>query len=124
MKLVIHTSNKATAEEKLTIERLVRLGLTRFASQLRHVQVAVRDQNGPKGGDDQRCVLKITLNGLPEIVIQEICPTAEQAVGLAVDRAARNIGRALDRRLRNREYQHRRFVTSLEATTHDTVRGG
>ena len=111
MRLTLFTSDRITAEVRETIERIVRLGLTRFATQVRQVHVSVRDQNGPKGGDDQRCVLKIVLNGLPEVIIQEICPSVEQAVGLAVDRAARNIGRALDRRLRNREYLSRRHLT-------------
>lgn len=107
MKLSITTSPAESAEVRKTIERIVRLGLTRFASQLRDVHVALCDHDGPEPGQDQRCVLRIVMPGSPEVVIQEISPNVEQAVSLAVDRAARNIGRVVNRRMRNREYQRR-----------------
>lgn len=110
MKVHVHSAESITSERRERLERLVRLGFTRFATEVRQIAVSVGDQNGPRGGLDQRCVVRVELRGLAEIVIEETHESVEQALGIAVARASRSVSRALERRRRHREYVHRRFV--------------
>lgn len=114
MKVHVHSAEGITSERRERLERLVRLGFTRFATEIRQIAVTVGDQNGPRGGLDQRCVVRVDLRGLAEVVVEETHESIEQALGIAVGRASRSVSRALERRRRHREYVHRRFEESEE----------
>lgn len=98
MKLQIHAAGGIAIEERESFERLVRLGLTRFTTHVRETSLSLSDPNGPRSGVDKRCVLRVVLKGLPEVVVQETHQSAEQAIRFAVARAARSVARALGRR--------------------------
>ena len=76
--------------------------LKRLAYSLSHgdghiVRVIVRlsDINGPRGGEDKRCLIEARLKHAPEVVIED----TERDLYLAIDRAAERAGRTLARRL-------------------------
>lgn len=112
MKVHVHSAEGITSARRERLERLVRLGFTRFATEVRQISVSVGDQNGPRGGVDQRCVVRVDLRGLSEVVVEETHESVEQALGIAVARASRSVSRALERRRRHREYVYRRFEES------------
>jgi hypothetical protein len=77
----------------------VRLG-RRLASYAPHVQratVRFEDVNGPRGGIDVACRVKIVLDGLPSIVVEKRAPQAIDAVVPAAEAVRRALRRTLER---------------------------
>lgn len=56
------------------------------------------DLNGPRGGNDKRCQLRIPLAGMREIVIEETGADLGMAISRAIDRGSRTLERRLSRR--------------------------
>lgn len=75
----------------------VRLGkkLGKFAPHIERVTVRFEDLNGPKGGVDIECRIKVVLSGLPSVVVTETAETVQAAFNLAADRAVRAAGKAI-----------------------------
>lgn len=59
------------------------------------VIVRLSDINGPRGGDDKRCLIEVRLKQLPAVVIAD----TEADLYLAIDRASDRASRTLARRL-------------------------
>jgi hypothetical protein len=59
--------------------------------------VRIEDVNGPRGGVDVACRLKVALHGLPSVVIEQTATTVGVAVDRAIDAAERAVSRAIDR---------------------------
>lgn len=59
------------------------------------LSVYLSDINGPRGGDDKRCLIQARLKQAPAVVIEDV----EADLYVAIDRAAERAGRALARRL-------------------------
>jgi hypothetical protein len=77
----------------------VRLG-RRLGSYALHVQratVRFEDVNGPRGGIDVACRVKIVLDGLPSIVVEKRAPQAIDAVVPAAEAVRRALRRTLQR---------------------------
>ena len=74
-----------------------RLGFTlsRANSRVRRVSVRLSDLNGPRGGVDKRCLIEISLDGLPAVVIEDVQPDMYTAIDRAAGRAARTVMRRL-----------------------------
>ena len=53
------------------IARKLGMKLGKFASSIERVTVRLSDVNGPKGGRDQICQIKVVLSGLPSVVVEE-----------------------------------------------------
>lgn len=67
------------------------------------VSLRFSDINGPRGGSDKRCVLRIPLPRMRDVIIEVTAPNAQQALDRAVDRASRTLERRLSRQ---REFGH------------------
>ncbi len=80
----------------------LRLGakLGKFATSIERVTVRVRDVNGPRGGVDKVCNIKVVLSGLPSIVFESQALALKTAINGAltgVERAVRkSLGKARD----------------------------
>jgi hypothetical protein len=66
-----------------------------FALRVDRVTVRVRDLNGPRGGIDHACVIKVSLSGLPSIVTEARAKTPRAAFGRAASTTARAARRSL-----------------------------
>jgi hypothetical protein len=77
-----------------------RLGekLGRHARVVERVTVRLRDVNGPRGGVDVRCTIKVVLSGLPSVVVQQQAATMRPAITDALDGAERAVRRSVQRR--------------------------
>jgi putative sigma-54 modulation protein len=65
------------------------------------VVVRLSDINGPRGGDDKRCLIEVRLKAAGAVVIED----TEANLYFAIDRATERAGRTLARRLgRLREF--------------------
>jgi len=93
------------------VQRRLRFALASGVSHIQRVMVRLSDINGPRGGSDKRCHILVTLEGMPDVVIEE----TESDVYTAIGRAAGRASRAVARRLRRRQALRRRGGLSIEA---------
>lgn len=77
--------------------RQVHSHLSRFGRDLAGVTVRIADLNGPRGGIDKSC--RITVRGprVGESSLEERAADGYAAVSAAAEKAARTVGRGLDR---------------------------
>jgi hypothetical protein len=93
-------------EAREYIRRKLGVRLGKFAPSVERVSVRVFDVNGPRGGIDQRCLVKVVLSGLPSVVVERCQVTLDAAI----DRAVRAAEHAVRRRVGKRRMKplHRR----------------
>ena len=66
---------------------------------IQRVEVRLSDINGPKGGEDMCCHVRVLLGHMPEVVVKDIQADLYIAIDRAVDRAGRSVARQLSRRI-------------------------
>lgn len=82
-------------------ERRLRFALDWARHEVSRVTLSLTDINGPRGGDDKRCQVRIPMPRARAVVIEDTDADLYVAMDRAIDRAART----LDRRLaRQREF--------------------
>ncbi len=64
--------------------------LGKFAPSVERVSVRLFDLNGPRGGIDQRCLVKVVLSGLPGVVVERRYVTLQTAIDTAVRATVRH----------------------------------
>lgn len=76
----------------------VRLGkkLGKFSPHIQRVTVRFEDVNGPKGGVDTECRIKVVLAGLRALVVTETAETVPLAFNRAADRIERTVRKTLE----------------------------
>lgn len=79
-------------------ERRLRYAVSFAGGYIGRVTVRLSDINGPRGGEDKRCQLVLTLKGMPSVVIEDIESNLYTAIDRAAERAGRTIARLLDRK--------------------------
>ena len=99
--------------------RRVQFALSKFGHSIRRVRVHFSDLNGPKGGNDKRCSIKVKLITTGEIVVQGVGKDIVTALSHSVERVERAIKRELEKRRetpirRNRRLEHNKGLESLE----------
>ena len=96
-------SSLPLAEE---FERRIRLQLARRlghdASLIQRGTVRFEDVNGPKGGVDKVCRIKLVLTGRPSLFAEKRAPTVEQAFAATVQSIGITLTRGHDRRVSDR----------------------
>ena len=80
------------------IRRKLGMKLGKFATSIERISVRVTDMNGPRGGVDQVCSVKVVLSGLPSVVIER----RHAALHAAFDDALHAMERAVRRSVRRR----------------------
>jgi putative sigma-54 modulation protein len=63
--------------------------------QIQHINVRLSGDNGPMGGNDKHCQVRLTLPRLKEIVIDDVQSDLYVAIFRAMDRASRTLSRRL-----------------------------
>ncbi|MCC7463897.1 MAG: HPF/RaiA family ribosome-associated protein [Gammaproteobacteria bacterium] len=72
--------------------------LGKFSHSVQRVSVRLDDVNGPRGGDDQRCRIKVTLVGLPDVLIESSNASIQGAMDEALARVEHAVKQSLKRR--------------------------
>jgi hypothetical protein len=80
------------------IRRKLGTKLGKFVTSLERVSVRVIDVNGPRGGVDQLCLIKVVLSVLPSVVVERRRPQAQAAIDAAIGAVERAVTRRLGRR--------------------------
>ena len=85
-------------DQKQYIRQTLGMKLGKFASSIERVSVRLKDVNGPRGGVDQLCRIKVVLSGLPSIVLQSQAGSLRDAINGALTGAERAVRRRVQRR--------------------------
>lgn len=79
------------------IERRTLLKLGRFTDAIHEVHLSLKDENGPRGGIDKRCLVRVKLRKGQSVIVEETAREAYEAVAGALDRTTRSVARELQR---------------------------
>ena len=98
MQIDIQTRNFSLTDAlRSHAERRLRFALTCCDDHIQRVVMRLSDINGPRGGADKRCHLVVVLDGLPDVVVEDIEADLYIAIDRATDRAERTLLRKIDR---------------------------
>lgn len=95
------------------VERRLHFALGRFSDVVERVDVTLADINGPNGGQDKLCRIRVRLRNESNPIIAEVLHE-ELLTGtdMAVDRIGRSVARAVDRRSGLRINRRRRALSA------------
>ena len=85
-------------EERDYIRKKLGTKLGKFATVIERVTVRATDVNGPRGGIDQHCSIKVVLSGLPSVVFESQASSLRVAINNALAGVERAVRRAIARR--------------------------
>ncbi len=85
-------------DDRMYIQRKLGMKFGKFATSIERVSVRVEDVNGPRGGVDQVCRIKVALTGLPSVVFEGRNASLAAAIDAALAGAERGVRRSLQRR--------------------------
>jgi len=80
------------------IEQRARFALERLARPIRKIRVQLRDLNGPRGGVDKSCQVRIALAPATTLVVEHRSASAYAAIDSALDKAAISVVRRIERK--------------------------
>lgn len=99
MKILFHADRVFSKDAEEFVARRCESAFDRFRSTIDEIRITARDENGPRGGDDIQCVVQILLMRLPDVIVRERAISLEAALSVAVDRAAYQVSRRLNRNI-------------------------
>jgi len=85
-------------DDRTYIRRKLGMKLGKFATSIERVSVRVEDLNGPRGGIDHACRIKVVLSGLPSVMYEKRGASLEAAVDGALAGVERVVRKSLRRR--------------------------
>jgi putative sigma-54 modulation protein len=85
-------------DARALIRRKLGMTLGKFVASIERVTVRVADANGPRGGADQVCGVKVVLSGLPSVMIERRHATLLAAIDVALNATAQAVRRSVRRR--------------------------
>jgi putative sigma-54 modulation protein len=114
MNIEFHSSRLAVSNSiQAYVERRIGFALGRFADVVESVFVSLEDINGPRGGVDKSCRIRVNLIGQKTPIIADVLDLEiRPAVDMAADRVGRAVARHLDRRAGRRSSE--RWIDSLQ----------
>lgn len=100
-------------DDHADIRRKLGRKLGKFAWSIERVTVRARDVNGPRGGVDQECSVKVVLSGLPSVIVTR----RHAALHVAIDEALNAVAQAVRRSVRRRRLKplHRQWPRHVAA---------
>lgn len=107
MKISIHTRGFSLSDAlaKHTDSKL-RLALGLYRDKIQRAEVFLCDVNGPKGGEDMSCKIKVKAKGYSSIVTQQTANDMYDAINICSHKVKRTVGRRLDKLVTRRPVLH------------------
>jgi hypothetical protein len=99
-------------DDRADIRRRLGTRLGKFAWSIERVTVRARDGNGPRGGVDQECTVKVVLSGLPSVIVKR----RDALLHVAIDEALHAAEQAVRRSVRRRRMKPLHGRSSRQAT--------
>lgn len=85
-------------EERAQIRHDLGVKLGKYETSIERVSVRVLDVNGPRGGVDKLCRIKVVLSGLPSVVFENQALSLKTAIHGALSGTERAVRRSVQRR--------------------------
>jgi hypothetical protein len=85
-------------DDRAYIRRRLGEKLGKYADAIERVTVRVSDVNGPRGGVDILCRIKVVLSGLPSVVVEHQAALLKPALTRSLAGVERAVRRTLQRR--------------------------
>lgn len=79
------------------IERRIIEPLSRRHDQVHKVIVRLGDVNGPRGGEDKYCRIKVEMPGQKAVIVDDVESDMYTAISRAADRTVRTVSRRISR---------------------------
>ncbi len=86
------------AADRAYLRRKLGTKLGKFARAIERVSVRITDANGPRGGVDKVCRIKVVLSGLPSVVVEQQHASLQAAMDRALQRTESAVRRSVQRR--------------------------
>jgi len=87
-----------SAADRAYLRRKLGAKLGKFARAIERVSVRIHDVNGPRGGVDHVCAIKVVMSGLPSVVVEQRHVLLQAAMDGALQRTERAVKRSTQRR--------------------------
>jgi ribosome-associated translation inhibitor RaiA len=85
-------------EDRALIRRKLGAKLGKFVASIERVTLRMTDANGPRGGVDHVCTLKVVLSGLPSVVVERRDASPHVAIDLVLRATEQAVRRSVGRR--------------------------
>ena len=79
------------------IDEKMKFALSRYNQRIRIAEISLRDINGPRGGVDKLCIIKMKLNQFKTLVVEDESEDAYEAINACCKRAKRRVERHFNR---------------------------
>jgi putative sigma-54 modulation protein len=99
------------------IKRRIEFALSRFRDLVQKVVIYVADENGPKGGMDKSCLVRIKTDERSELVIKDTESNIHLAVNRAISRSKHSLSRHIQK---TRLFQRKRIETQEITASEDS----
>jgi putative sigma-54 modulation protein len=91
--------------------------------RLRRVDVTLSDVNGPRGGVDKRCLVKVSADGLRPVVVEDVQSDLYRAIDRAAERASRTLARRMALYYNQRRVEMQRWLNQRRKHSKQAVSG-
>lgn len=91
-------STPIDAADRAYLRRKLGVKLGKFARAIERVSVRISDMNGPRGGVDKVCTIKVVLTRRPSVVVEQQHASLQTAMDAALQRTERAVRRSVQRR--------------------------
>lgn len=98
MHIQVNTDNHIQGRDKLAtrVQATIAGVLDRYSQQITRIEVHLSDENGRKGGpNDKRCLLEARVENRPPTAVTHQAPTVDEAVNGAADKMLAALDSAL-----------------------------
>lgn len=98
MQIQIHTNGIANSDAvNARLNEELEAGLKVFSQQITRVEAHLHDDNGPKHGNDKRCVIEVRLAGHQPLAVEAADADMYKAITQAAGKAERAVRHKLER---------------------------
>lgn len=115
MQFLFKSRHPHAVEFRDLTEQRVRFVFRRLGQLIPHAEVQLSDVNGPRGGIDKRCQVKLQAQGIGPVVVASVATDWRTALDQALARAIRFLMRMRRRSRDPRREQHQRQRLRLDS---------